>query len=62
MAKMEYVLTDSRLRANKNRGCCMVCCLCGEVFRNGDHIVYRRNRKTGRRYHKACWESLFIDA
>ena len=60
MAKMEYVLTETRLRSLEKRGVLMVCHKCEQAFNVDDKIITRRNMNGGRRYHKACWENMFV--
>ena len=59
---VEYILVEKRLRCLESRGVAMVCYRCEQAFNVGDRIVSKRNRHASRRYHKACWESMFIDA
>lgn len=38
----------------------LICLHCGDPIRVG-HLVFSRRSNTRKIYHKACWDSLFVD-
>lgn len=59
----EYVLTHIVMSRFKRMGIVLLCKKCGKPLEVGDVVVSNSKYKCkSLRYHKECYESLFIDA
>lgn len=56
----DFHLTKRVYKILLAKGVRLICYKCGEPLKVGDQIVSHRSYKR-KRYHEACWKSLFIE-
>jgi len=57
-----FILTEHGSRVLKGRGFNLRCERCGEPLEIGDECVSQRRAKTySLRYHRDCWERMFVE-
>jgi len=66
MTDSSYVMRRAVLSRLENQGSSLICPKCERSVELGDEVVSRSSGKPGgytlrKIYHRACWESLFID-
>jgi len=55
-----YVLTEQVHRTMTAKGWDMHCRRCGKLILPEEKVVRQQNGNRTKRYHLACWESMFI--